>query len=408
MTTTGLRKANFGAANLPALTGLRGMAALWVVAFHICPNLGRIFCISIDLPGIRDGYLGVDVFFILSGFILCHVYSDAFRHYTVREHLHFLLIRLARVYPLHAFVLVALALVVVSLPGFAARYEHPYPFFTASGFVVSALLLQNWARHQLIWNGPAWSLSAEWAAYVAFPLPLLIARGIRESRRALFLAALSLSLLALTLLLSGRGLDSTGKAGFLRLAGEFLAGCLIHRVYQLGLPSTFPWSFANLLALLSFGALLFFRPALPLVLLPLGFLILSIVHYTGLLNRFLSSKIVVLLGDLSYSIYLTHWILIQIVGWYVSRSPLPNAAAGWGLTILLVTSIFVVSGMTWRYVERPARAFGRRIANIVTAALPLPGTSSDGTNPSAAQVSGGVTPLKSGSHHAGDTKIGIG
>lgn len=363
-----MSKPSAASKSLPALTGMRGVAALWVVAFHLAPPLGKLVGVPVDWPVLREGYLGVDVFFILSGFILCHAYASAFRRYTVREHLHFLLVRLARIYPLHAFAMAVLAAIVVALPGFVERYNPT--FFRAPGFVIAALMLQNWAPHQLIWNAPAWSLSAEWAAYLVFPLPLLWTRRIRQGRHALLLAALALVLMALLFVVPGRTINATGKAGFLRLAGEFTAGCLIYRAYQSGLLGSFPWARGNWVALFLLGAVLLYPPAVPFVVLPFAFLIVSLAHRQGRLHRVLSSPPAMFLGEISYSVYLFHWMLIQVAEWYADRAGLAGAAAAVWLCAVLAASVLVVSTLTWRWVERPARSFGRRLADRLA---PQPG-----------------------------------
>lgn len=367
-----MSKPSAASKSLPALTGMRGVAALWVVAFHLGPPLGRLVGVPVDWPILREGYLGVDVFFILSGFILCHAYASAFRRYTVREHVHFLLVRLARIYPLHAFAMVVLATMVITLPGFVGRYGPT--FFRAPGFVTAALMLQNWAPHQLIWNAPAWSLSAEWAAYLVFPLPLLWTRRIRQAHSALLLAALALILMALSFVVLGRSINATGKAGFLRLAGEFTAGCLIYRAYQSGLLGSFPWAKGNWAALFLLGMVLLYPPAVPFVVLPFAFLIVSLAHRQGRLHRFLSSTPAMFLGEISYSVYLFHWMLIQVAEWYADREGLAGTAAGGYLGVVLAASVLVVSTLTWRWVERPARSFGRRLADRLA---PQPGVRED-------------------------------
>src|ERR1700744_4959496 len=93
--------------DIPALTGLRGVAALWVVLFHME--------LETPIPIIEKGYLGVDIFFILSGFILMHVYADR-KEFNYNE---FVRARLARIYPLHMLSLVVLGIIVCLLPGFA-------------------------------------------------------------------------------------------------------------------------------------------------------------------------------------------------------------------------------------------------------------------------------------------------
>src|SRR5689334_9429569 len=85
-----------------ALTGIRGVAALWVVLFHLPnPLAGTAFA-----QVLSRGYLGVDLFFILSGFVLSYAYRDALPEKPmVRQALRFYAVRLARIYPLHVFVL---------------------------------------------------------------------------------------------------------------------------------------------------------------------------------------------------------------------------------------------------------------------------------------------------------------
>ena len=86
--------------HLPSLTPLRGIAALWVVVFHFCwrfPNVRPD-----DYGVVREGYLAVDMFFVLSGFVISHVYKETFaRECTVRRYFDFLKARIARIYPLH-------------------------------------------------------------------------------------------------------------------------------------------------------------------------------------------------------------------------------------------------------------------------------------------------------------------
>ena len=95
--------------NLKPLTSLRILAALWVVSFHFWGNLG------IATPAFVDkGYLGVELFFVLSGFILSHVYLEAWRGGTFK-YVEFIWARLARIYPLHLAVIAGLGLLMAAL-----------------------------------------------------------------------------------------------------------------------------------------------------------------------------------------------------------------------------------------------------------------------------------------------------
>ena len=346
---------------LPALTGLRGLAALWVVLFHVAPNVSHVLGGTIEtLPIIRDGYLGVDVFFILSGFILSHVYQNAFLRFTWKEHAHFLLLRLARIYPLHAFALSVLVIIVVLLPGFAGHYDPG--FFSLKHLFFSALLLQNWLPNPIVWNGPAWSLSAEWVAYMVFPLVLLSCRKVKLPLVALLLAGLLLGFLSAVFLITGRSLDAPGmKAGFLRLACEFSAGSLLQRAYMLnGGRALGGFAITALTCVAAVAALS--RPSLiPLVLLPFGYLILLLAQPGRALAELFSHSFAVFLGEISYSVYLMHWMLIQVEEYAVRRAA-PSGFGRVAALLALLSGLACIAVFTWKYVEKPARHLGRKVA----------------------------------------------
>src|SRR3954452_803959 len=83
--------------NIPALTGLHGLAAAWVFLFHLLHGEG--------VPVVEYGYMGVDIFFVLSGFVLSHVYLRQGDLATAGGYLRFVAVRLTRIYPLHVFML---------------------------------------------------------------------------------------------------------------------------------------------------------------------------------------------------------------------------------------------------------------------------------------------------------------
>jgi peptidoglycan/LPS O-acetylase OafA/YrhL len=149
----------------------------------------------------------------------------------------------------------------------------------------------------------------------------------------------------------------------LRLTCEFVAGCLIQRAYQLGQSGSFSWSIANFIALAVLATCLLHPPAVPLSVLPFGFLIMSLAHYNGWLNQFLSTRTVMFLGEISYSLYLMHFIIMQIEGWYAARLPATSGALKRSLFSGLVAVILVVSICTWKWVERTARDIGRKLAD---------------------------------------------
>ncbi len=348
--------------SLPALTGIRGVAAAWVVFSHTSHALGHLAGVEDlqKLPFLRDGYLGVDIFFILSGFILSHVYATSFQKWNYREYFYFLLIRLARIYPLHLFALCVFALIVFVLPGFTANYAPDY--FSRHNFVFSALLLQNFLHNPVIWNGPAWTLSAEFLAYLCFPALLMICRNVQRGTTALLCAGLSLGLLTAVFLKTGRSMDVSGlKAGFLRLACEFTAGCLLQRAYASG--DSKP-SGSRLATLAAFALILagLLNPAwTPLCIVPFGWLILTVADSDSFAGKFLSNPVVVFSGEVSFSLYLTHSIVLHMVEYAVNRY---SPEVMWRIitALLLVAALTVIPLLTWKYIEKPARGIGRKLA----------------------------------------------
>ena len=163
------------------LTGLRGLAALMVAIYHIDSELigptpvGQL---------IGKGYLWVDLFFVLSGFVLAMNYGDFFAEgWSMRRWGKFLLRRAARTYPLYLSVLLPATAYAAALgPVQVSRHlpEPPQLPHPAIDVAANLALVQSWGVGPSI-DGTAWSLSTEWAAYYLFPL--LAALVLFSSRR---------------------------------------------------------------------------------------------------------------------------------------------------------------------------------------------------------------------------------
>ena len=161
---------------LSNLTPLRGIAALIVLFFHFDlfwggPFQGTLFPIDVTLF-VKKGYLLVDFFFVLSGFIMCHVYGPFFAgSVTGSAFRQFLKARFARIYPLHLFTLVWAILL------FAGVLWTDFPLdareksvFDLSAIPAHLVLIQAMGIYPgYTWNGPAWTISVEWWMYVLFP-----------------------------------------------------------------------------------------------------------------------------------------------------------------------------------------------------------------------------------------------
>lgn len=291
------------ASRLPALTGVRGVAALWVVAYHFTRGV----------PVIERGALGVDLFFMLSGFILSYAHDGARAVRDWRAQRDFLKLRLARIYPLYAATLLLLGLYVLADPGFADSYPLARQRWGLDSFVASLLLVQNWGHFlPTCWNTPAWSLSAEWFAYLGFPLFQRLTRPARAVYLPLLLAAGCLAgFVAAMVALGIDRPDLAGTPGMARVVSEFAAGCLLFTAWRNGLPTLGAWADAAALLLLAIAVLAGGR--LAWIALP-GFALVLLLGAQGhgAIARALAQPPLVWLGKVSYSLYLTHWIVLQI------------------------------------------------------------------------------------------------
>src|SRR5438128_957266 len=176
------------------LTGIRALAALLVLGTHAEQNVPAGF--EALVPFFSHGYLGVDLFFILSGFIITHVYLASLAVPNRHAVQIFLWHRLIRLYPVHVTVLTALVAMIYVAHAYRIPLNRPDQW-EASSLVWHLTLLHAWGVLDVTgWNQPSWSISAEWFAYLLFPLlaPALVL--VRDRLTALLLAVAALAAMA--------------------------------------------------------------------------------------------------------------------------------------------------------------------------------------------------------------------
>ncbi len=197
---------------IKALSGARALPPLMLVLYHFCEGHGYRNAPWFDLL-VGKGYLWVEFFFALSGFVLTYVYgSRAADFKSGKAYIPFLKKRWARLYPLHLFTLLSLLFLmwtlnwVADLYGYVSIYHQPYPpMNTWPSFIASLFMVQAWNLFPwLTWNGASWYVSVEFFLCILFPLYVLWARG--GLGRALTLLALGLGGLALLAFSSKQGL----------------------------------------------------------------------------------------------------------------------------------------------------------------------------------------------------------
>lgn len=354
---------------IDALTGLRAVAAFWVVIGHFRPHLCDLFPFFAFITPYSDaGYLGVDLFFALSGFVLAHNYLTQFKTVQPAQYGRFLWLRLARLYPVHLFTLLILlaGLTLASLGGISLTMPGR---FTASDFVQNLLLVHAWGFAQGIsWNGPAWSISAEWFAYLLFPF--LAVAVIRMNSTRLIWSAVGVCYVAMLVLMHHLSptIDHLATtAAIARIITQFTAGCLIYRAYMLGWGEALRWSWLPWVVIA--GVMLFATaaPHYPLpYLLPapmFGVLLLALCRSKGMIVRFLSSGPLIFWGEVSYSLYMTHDIVRLVLNKLLPTSAYAQSDFA-TRTLVLGVYVALIVGLavgTYLLVEKPARDAMRQV-----------------------------------------------
>lgn len=344
-------------AHLGALTGIRGLAAWLVVFYHARLSLGTLFPPD-AIAAFAKGYLAVDLFFVLSGFVLWYNYAGRLRGGGAEQTVAFLWRRLARIWPLHAFILIVFMAFVVLL-SLTGRDTSGYPL---GELPLHLLLMQNWGfTAELTWNHPAWSISTEWAAYLFFPLAVVALRWDRLPSWLLVLAALAL-MAGLHAVFVLYGADTLGKAitriGVLRCLFEFSLGniaCVLWQRWRETRGTAWLAALASL-AIAAAGLLLrlpesAFVPALFFT------AILALALDRGPVARALSGKVMVYLGEISYSTYLVHFLLFILFKIAFVDASLQ---LGWGGLLGFMALLSATSVCLYHGVEKPAQRWLNR------------------------------------------------
>lgn len=340
-----------------ALTGLRGIAAWLVVLYHVRESFAPSLPAAVTAV-FTKGYLAVDLFFVLSGFVLWMTWGPRFAVDGLRAAPGFWRKRVARVWPLHAVVLTATV-------GFAlliAATGRPLPAaYRWDELPLHYMLIQNWGfTPALAWNDPSWSISTELAAYLLFPLiaaPFaFLSRLAAPLRIAIcILAAVTLAC-ALDRFFAAHGYvrlgDDIARTGLIRCLIEFTSGIAICIIWQARSDARMAIAsgvFAALLAITAMTGVLRETFAVPLAFAAL--VLLTAVTSPWRRNP-LTWKPALFLGEISYSTYLAHFLM-----WTLFKIALVRDAADVPISLgaVYIAAVLLASSVLYRLIEVPAR-----------------------------------------------------
>lgn len=379
---------------LASLEGWRGVMAILAVLYH-APVLDHLR----PLGFFRNTFVGLEFFFVLSGFVICRAYAE--RVGTREELACFVIRRFGRLWPLHAFVLGVLVLMELAKLAIVAGLDVPahQPPFTGERSIASLLsnllLVQSLGLHdRLTWNLPSWTISVEFCTYLVFAAVVSVAP--RAQRRIAYAVAGGGAIAVLAWTWSAAGLDVTYDYGIFRCLSGFFVGCLIasvHGAWQRTLRNRV------LAGALEVGVILLFIVFVTLVgrhpsslgsSLVFGAVVLVYSLDRGPVSALLAMRPFQVLGALSYSIYMLHWPImngvLQVARWMEGAQrgslvrldtdpgglefPVLVGATTWRMdlvTVGLVIASVAASAITYRWVEIPGRRWFVALAQRIQA-----------------------------------------
>lgn len=353
------------------LDSWRGLCALWVAVYHF-----RVISHFGDMELFRHGHLAVEFFFVLSGFVITCAYGD--RLISGMDRARFMVRRFGRLYPLHlATLLVVLAMEITRWAiSMQLGREVGGPLFTGAtdpaALVPNLLLIHGWGMlRDFTWNVPSWSISVEFLLCALFIIAFSFPRRI-----ATLVAFTAIGAIGFLYTRYGIADQAESTTAVARGVYSFFLGCLIFYAYQFwkergrSVARWLEWLILPVFALVSRvdGTLL---PPLMF-----GALIFIFAFESGPVSRFLKRPQLVRLGEVSYSIYLVHYLIVlaafggaAVLGRVVDLgSPWIDASgrfAGDLATVVYLAVVIGASAVTYRWIESPGRdwfnALSRRL-----------------------------------------------
>lgn len=351
------------------LDGLRGVAALMVVAFHVFEASATSHHDQI----INHGYLAVDFFFLLSGFVIGYAYDDRWKNMSIGD---FFKKRLIRLQPMVVLGMVIGAICFYFQDSVLWPTIHEVPVWKMLVVMVigctlipvpTSMDIRGWTEmHPL--NGPGWSLFYEYLANIFYAL------FVRKFSNTLLSILVILSAVALIHLgLTSPNGDIVGgwslepeqiRIGFSRVMYPFFAGLLLFRVAKLSKIKN-AFLFCSLLLIAAFSMpriggkeFLWMNGLYDTMVIIFLFPLVVFLGASGKIERKIPSRICKFFGDISYPIYITHYPLIYIyTAWVASNKVKLEDALPFG--ILTFVSSIVLAYACLKLYDEPVRKWLR-------------------------------------------------
>jgi len=356
-----------------ALTGLRFLAAVWIVLFHMsCVNFldynmgwGNMVNWGSLAYFLQWGSHAVEVFFVLSGFLMSLAHRQQFiEKIEPSQYFRFIALRLSRIYPLHLVLLLYLVAAIA-----LGWIEQRSPFNDGIGWQLT--LTQAWlpasSYNDLTWNLPAWAVSTQWAAYLLFPFFIWLIARVRWTKPRLSVAMALLVALYYVRFEGGIVAWHLGEMALTRTFICFALGMLMHEAYRLGWAVQLKWEHACFFLCFMVAAYCMEPQASKvMILVTAALVIFGLARSTGGIARVLSSRVFVYLGSLSYAIYLLQYPVMLTISrtakptcqWLATQaSPSMRMLAALAVLVLIV----LLAIPLYHCVEKPMRDAVRKL-----------------------------------------------
>lgn len=359
------------------LDGLRGVAAIVVVFFHLTEPLAS----SRFTNAVNHGYLAVDFFFLLSGFVIGYAYDDRWDKLTVGS---FLRRRFERLQPLVVLGMTLGAMGFYFTDSAIWPNIHTVPLWKMLvvmliGYTILPIPLsmdiRGWQEmHPL--NSVAWSLFFEYIANILYAL------GLRKlSNKALAVFVVLTGILLLHFVVTNPNGDVTGgwtlnwmhmRVGITRTLFPFFAGLLLSRVERrlISIKNAFLWCSLLLVAVLLMPRIgsadhLWMNGLYEAFCIIIVFPLIVYIGASGGGNGQTEEKICAFLGNLSYPLYMTHYVLLYFYVAWVSNHKVTSLSQAWPCALLTFSGAVLLAYVSLKWYDEPVRAWLKKKVKVV-------------------------------------------
>ena len=314
----------------PELESIRGLAAVLIVIGHF-PKWNNF----LDSTIFNNSWLMVDLFFVLSGFVIFHAYGETIS--SKKDLLKFIYLRLGRIYPLHIIFLLFFLMIEITKHFLYLNGKGDFKIipFQSNGpieFFKNLFLVHSIPNQIGTYNFPSWSISVEFFTYILFAILIIL---IKKYRGLIFLLITSIAMLMISTNFT------LGFEALLRCISGFFMGCLSALIAK-----NFKFKINQIFSLISLFLIIIFlhlknpNNYLGMIYLTSALLIITLTQSSGgILKKILNLPPLTWLGLISYSLYMSHIAIQWAIHNLLKRFFNVKTVASQGGEILYLTNL---------------------------------------------------------------------